>query len=130
MEAFIKHVVGREVIIAGNSSGGIIALWCAANIPEYVRVIVMEDAPIFSAGMPRFRNDDKFVYNGLKHLVDKIGDVENRDLAAYFRDLKMPVSEKRSKRVPEWFVKLLFNRIRKYEEKNQEIQLRWVSSRG
>lgn len=47
IKLFIENVIKQKVIISGNSSGGIIALWCAANIPEYVSGIILEDAPIF-----------------------------------------------------------------------------------
>ena len=99
LKMFIKNVIKEKVIISGNSSGGILALWCAVNIPEYVSGIVLEDAPIFSTEMPRFKEQDKFVYNGLKHLVDKIGNIEDRDLADYFRDIETPASDKRIKKI-------------------------------
>ena len=59
LKMFIKNVIKEKVIISGNSSGGILALWCAVNIPEYVSGIVLEDAPIFSAEMPRFKEQDR-----------------------------------------------------------------------
>ncbi|MGD9381992.1 MAG: alpha/beta hydrolase, partial [Candidatus Thorarchaeota archaeon] len=34
MTAFLEKVVKRPSIISGNSSGGLIALWLAANRPE------------------------------------------------------------------------------------------------
>lgn len=118
IKAFLKGVVKRQAIVAGNSSGGIIALWCAANVPDYVMGAVIEDAPVFSAEMPRFKEQDRFVYNGLKHLVDKIGDPLNRDLANYFRGVEIPVSEKSKKNIPDWFVTVLSKLIRKYEAKH------------
>lgn len=118
MKAFLEEVVKRKAIVAGNSSGGIITLWCAANVPDYVMGAIIEDAPVFSAEMPRFKEEDRFVYNGLKHLVESIGDPMNRDLANYFRGMEMPVSEKRKKRIPEWFVNILSKRISKFEEKH------------
>ena len=81
MKAFLEGVVKRPAIVAGNSSGGIITLWCAANLPDLVMGAILEDAPVFSCEMPRFKEEDRFVYNGLKHLVDNIGDLDNRDLA-------------------------------------------------
>ncbi len=69
MSAFLEQVVQRPAIISGNSSGGIIALWCAAHLPEFVSAIVLEDAPVFSVEMPRFRDRDRYVYRGLEHLV-------------------------------------------------------------
>ena len=117
LKMFIKNVIKEKVIISGNSSGGILALWCAVNIPEYVSGIVLEDAPIFSTEMPRFKEQDKFVYNGLKHLVDKIGNIEDRDLADYFRDMEMPASEKRIKKIPNWFANWLSRKIKKFQNK-------------
>lgn len=118
MKAFLEGVVKRPAIVAGNSSGGIIALWCAANVPGMVNGLVLEDAPVFSVEMPRFKEQDRFVYNGLKHLVDSIGDIENRDLADYLRGTEMPRSEASSKRVPDWFVNYLSHQIKKFEVRN------------
>lgn len=117
LKMFIKNVIKEKVIISGNSSGGILALWCAVNIPEYVSGIVLEDAPIFSTEMPRFKEQDKFVYNGLKHLVDKIGNIEDRDLADYFRDMEIPASNKRIKKIPNWFANCLSKKIKKFQNK-------------
>ncbi|MEG0773741.1 alpha/beta hydrolase [Clostridium sp.] len=118
MRAFLEKVVKRKAIVGGNSSGGIITLWCAANLPEYIMGAIIEDAPVFSVEMPRFKEEDRFVYNGLKHLVDNIGDLNKRNLADYFRGMEMPVSEKRKKKVPEWFVNILSKQIRKFEVKH------------
>ena len=117
IKLFIENVIKQKVIISGNSSGGIIALWCAANIPEYVSGIILEDAPIFSAEMPRFKEQDKFVYNGLKHLVDQIGNIPDRDLANYFKDMEVPASDKRIKKIPNWFVSWLSRKIKKFQNK-------------
>ena len=45
--------------------------------------------------MPRFKEQDKFVYNGLKHLVNQIGNIPDRDLANYFQNMEVPASDKR-----------------------------------
>jgi pimeloyl-ACP methyl ester carboxylesterase len=121
MESFLKGAVKRKAFLAGNSSGGIIALWCAANIPECVAGIVLEDAPVFSAEMPRFKCRDRFIYNGLKHLVENIGDPFDRDLSNYFRGLEMPVSETRVKRVPGFFIRYLSKKIRKFQKNHPNL---------
>nr|WP_316046410.1 hypothetical protein [Planococcus glaciei] len=90
-------VVKRPAMIAGNSSGGIIALWCAANLPHLVSAAVLEDTPVFSVEMPRFKEEDRFVYNGLTKLVENIGNPSSRDLANYFNGMEMPVSENTDK---------------------------------
>jgi pimeloyl-ACP methyl ester carboxylesterase len=118
MEIFINQVVQRKVFIAGNSSGGLITLWCAANLPDRVLGIILEDTPVFSAEMPRFKERDRFVYKGLQSLVEKIGNVHNRDLAEYFRGLELPVSDKKTKRMPDWFVEWLSKRIKKVEQRH------------
>ena len=127
MEAFLKGAVKRPAILSGSSSGGIIALWCAANLPGLVSGIVLEDAPVFSAEMPRFKEKDRFVYNGLAHLVASIGDLKHRDIARYLEGQVMPVSEGRVKRVPGWLISLLSWRISVFQAKHpgQPIDLSW-----
>ena len=116
MSAFLRQIVRRPAIISGNSSGGLIALWLAANISELVSAIILEDAPVFSAEMPRFRDEDRFVYKGLQHVVEVLGDPQNRDLANYFRGQVLPVNKgRRERRVPDWFVNILSRLIRRYE---------------
>jgi pimeloyl-ACP methyl ester carboxylesterase len=60
---FIDLVVGRPVIVAGMSSGGVIAAWLSAFAkPCQVRAAVWEDAPLFaseastSCGLPVRQN--------------------------------------------------------------------------
>jgi pimeloyl-ACP methyl ester carboxylesterase len=113
--AFLAEVVGRPAIVSGNSSGGLIALWCAANVPDRVAGLVLEDAPVFSAELPRFRDRDRWVYEGLVHAVEALGDLEHRDLADYLRGQTLPVSETRERRIPGWFLDLLSRRIKAVE---------------
>lgn len=130
IKKFIENVIKQKVMISGNSSGGIIALWCDANIAEHISGIVMENAPIFSAEMPRFKEHDKFVYNGLKHIVNQIGNVEDRDLANYFKDMEIPASDKRIKKIPDWFVSWLSRKIKKFQNKypNSPIEIGFPDS--
>ena len=115
---FIEAGVGRPAIVSGNSSGGIIALWCASRASKWVEAAVLEDAPVFSAEMPRFRDDDRFVYDGLKHTVEAIGDLQHRDLADYYAGQVMPVSERRVKRMPAWFVRWLSTKLKQTEARH------------
>jgi pimeloyl-ACP methyl ester carboxylesterase len=112
MRAFLTNVVGRPAIVSGNSSGGLIALWCGANLPELTAAVVLEDAPVFAAEMPRFKEHDRFVYNGLVHAVETLGDLQNRDLANYFKGQEMPVSATRTKKFPDWAVRFLSKQIK------------------
>lgn len=88
--AFLSDVVKRPAIVSGNSSGGLIALWLAANRPELVAGIVMEDAPVFSAEWPRLR-DDCYVYEVFEQVSRTLAGPGQRDLAAFFAGLRVPV---------------------------------------
>ncbi len=117
---FIAKVIKRPAIISGNSSGGIIALWCAARASQWVSAVILEDAPVFSTEMPRFRDQDKFVYNGIKHTVEAIGDLQNRDLANYYAGQIMPINERRVKKMPQWFVNWLSKKLKQTEQRRPE----------
>lgn len=118
MAAFLADVVPQPAIISGNSSGGLVALWCAANLSDRVAGVILEDAPVFSAELPRFRDRDRFVYRGLEHAVEALGDLHHRDLADYLRGLSLPVSETRQRRVPDWFLSWVSARIRTFQAKH------------
>ena len=45
---FITEQIKQPVIISGHFSGGLLATYIAAHAPEYVRSLVIEDAPFFS----------------------------------------------------------------------------------
>lgn len=45
---FIENVIGEKTIVSGHSSGGLLTAWLAANAPEDVAGIVLEDPPFFS----------------------------------------------------------------------------------
>jgi len=52
---FIAKEIGRPVFVTGNSSGGLLAVWLAANRPALIRAALLEDPPLFSAEYPRIR---------------------------------------------------------------------------
>lgn len=53
---FVEAIIGEPAYITGNSSGGLLTTWLAANRPELVRAILLEDPPLFSAEYPRIQN--------------------------------------------------------------------------
>jgi pimeloyl-ACP methyl ester carboxylesterase len=53
--SFIEQQIGKPVYISGNSSGGLLAVWLAANRPALVKAVVLEDPPLFSAEYPRIK---------------------------------------------------------------------------
>lgn len=50
---FIAGVIGEQTVVAGHSSGGLIAAWMGAARPDEVLAVVLEDPPFFSSVMPR-----------------------------------------------------------------------------
>jgi len=111
-ERFLEAVVRQPAIISGNSSGGLIALWLAANVPGKVRGIVLEDAPVFSAEWPRLR-DDCWVYRVFVRSAETIGSPKGRDLAGFFKGIEVPI-ESRQKVIqfPIWFTGVISFMIR------------------
>lgn len=55
LAAFIETMIARPAYLAGNSSGGLLTAWLAANRADLARAIVMEDPPLFSAEYPRIK---------------------------------------------------------------------------
>jgi pimeloyl-ACP methyl ester carboxylesterase len=45
---FIENVIKEPVIASGHSTGGLMTAWLAANSPQNIRGIAMEDSPFFS----------------------------------------------------------------------------------
>ncbi len=52
---FIENVIKEPVFVTGNSSGGLLTTWLAANKPELVKAILLEDPPLFSSEYPRVK---------------------------------------------------------------------------
>ncbi|MCB0055487.1 MAG: alpha/beta hydrolase [Caldilineaceae bacterium] len=66
--AFVNKVVGGPVFVAGHSLGGLIALWLAAQHPDQVRGVFLEDPPLYMTQLPRFGTTGFYQY--FKHLSD------------------------------------------------------------
>ncbi|MGY5879335.1 MAG: alpha/beta hydrolase [Candidatus Thorarchaeota archaeon] len=121
MTAFLEQIVKRKAFISGNSSGGLIALWLAANRPDLVTGIVMEDPPLFSAEWPRIK-EDSFVYRVLEVTVE-LGKVLNesrsiRELARTFKKIKRPVEGGKLKGIPTTLAYLVSFLIRVSQKRN------------
>jgi pimeloyl-ACP methyl ester carboxylesterase len=52
---FIEKEIGQPVYLTGNSSGGLLAVWLAANRPKLIKAALLEDPPLFSAEYPRIK---------------------------------------------------------------------------
>lgn len=102
--ALLDEVAEAPAIVSGNSSGGLIAMWLAANRPDIIAGIVMEDAPVFSAEWPRLR-DDCYVYQVFEQVSCSLAGPGKRDLAGFFAGLKVPVERgQRLWSLPAWLM--------------------------
>ena len=120
--AFLEKAVKRPAFISGNSSGGLIALWLAANRPEYIQGIILEDPPLFSAEWPRIK--DEHVYQVLADLVEvietmnQLGDV--RSLSEALQKIERPIEgSSKTKRFPGWLTRMIARIIRKHQRKGK-----------
>jgi pimeloyl-ACP methyl ester carboxylesterase len=110
MTAFLENVVREPAIISGNSSGGLIALWLAANHPHLVRGVVLEDPPLFSAEWPRIQ-EDSYVYYVLQTTVEMSRELNNSRsisrLARCFMKIRRPMPDGKMRSVPRSLAYLL-----------------------
>ena len=58
---FIENVIGEPAVVSGHSSGGLLSAWLAANSPEDVLGIVLEDPPLFSCEDNRKENTYNYI---------------------------------------------------------------------
>lgn len=77
---FIDLVVKRPVIVAGNSSGGLIAVWLAAFAkPGQIRGALSEDPPIFAA------EDDPVCGHGKRQAIGPLFELRSQFLGDQWR---------------------------------------------
>ena len=55
LAAFLEMMIGEPACVSGNSSGGLLTVWLAANRPDLVKSVVLEDPPLFAAEYPRIK---------------------------------------------------------------------------
>lgn len=81
--AFIETVIDEPCVVSGHSSGGILATWIAANSPESVRGLIIEDAPFFSVEPDEMQNT--FVWkDGFEVVHDFLNQQEETSLSVYY----------------------------------------------
>lgn len=83
--SFLREVVRKPALVAGNSSGGVIALWAAAHAPDLVTGVLAEDPPLFTTEWPQSKAT--WVHTFMEHSGRTLP-----DLVTYFSTLKLPTS--------------------------------------
>ncbi len=124
---FIEEIVGKPAIVSGNSSGGLIALWLAANKPSLVKGIILEDAPLFSADWPRIKSE--FVYEVLDKTARYLGAEGGPDYEGLFKAIKRPTEKGDVKELPGWLSKILAWLIKRYYRPGEPVDIRWLPGR-
>lgn len=94
LQVFIQQVIGRPTIVGGLSSGGVLAIWLAANAPALILAVIAEDPPIFSSVWPRIQTEKFLVHNFQVALDTLVGEPGKRDIERYFASLAAPVKGK------------------------------------
>ncbi|MTI56587.1 alpha/beta fold hydrolase [Geosporobacter ferrireducens] len=108
---FIENVIGEAVVISGHSSGGILGAWVAANAPELVLGLVLEDPPFFSVEPEEMQNT--FVwYENMEVAHGFLNQSEVNDFVVYYLENSYMWGLFGDLRI------LLANSARKYREKN------------
>ncbi len=108
LRKFIRGVIRRPALVSGLSSGGVLAIWLAANAAEDVLAVIAEDPPIFSSIWPRIR-DEKFMARSFQNAVDILGRPGPRDVEGYFSEMGIPAKDKPELlKIPPVIVKAIF----------------------
>jgi pimeloyl-ACP methyl ester carboxylesterase len=108
LRRFIQEVIQQPTLVAGLSSGGVLAIWLAANAPQDVLAIISEDPPIFSSIWPRIQNE-KLMANNFKLAVDILGKPGKRDVEQYLSQVGIPVEGKTELlKIPPFVLKTMF----------------------
>jgi pimeloyl-ACP methyl ester carboxylesterase len=108
LKRFIQKVIQQPTLVAGLSSGGVLAIWLAAYAPRDVLAIIAEDPPIFSSIWPRIQNE-KFLARNFRLAVDILGKPGERDVAQYLSEMGAPVEGKSELlEIPPFIIKIMF----------------------
>ncbi|MED5370134.1 MAG: alpha/beta hydrolase [Myxococcota bacterium] len=110
LSAFIEHVIGEPVYLSGNSSGALLSLWLAAESPQWVRAVVLEDPPLFTSELPRSKQT--VAYRSFTTCHDFLSSGET-DFLSYWLEDNRPFIEKQ---VGKLGYSLLVHRIQRYRE--------------
>lgn len=120
--AFLREVVRASALLAGNSSGGILALWAASQAPDLARGVVAEDPPLFTTEWPRSKGT--WTHTFFEHTARTLP-----DLARYFSTLELPTHDGQDvMSFPRPLAWLLGGAIRRRQRKNPgaPVDIPWL----
>ncbi|MFA5714559.1 MAG: alpha/beta hydrolase [Candidatus Paceibacterota bacterium] len=106
LKEFLEKVIKKPAIVSGLSSGAVLSLWLAANVPELVSVAISEDPPLFSSMWPRIK-EEKYMYRLFDVAVECLGKQE-RDVLGFFMKQGIPKDGHENLfLIPPWIAKFI-----------------------
>jgi len=92
LKEFLAKVIKKPAIVSGLSSGGVLAIWLAANVPEFVSAVISEDPPLFSSMPPRIEKE-RYMRYLFETMVETLGKPK-RDIKGFFAKQGIPIKGK------------------------------------
>jgi len=89
---FMEKEVKEPAFVSGNSSGGLLTAWLAANKPELVKAILLEDPPLFSSEYPRVKQT--IAYNSFRSCHTYVESDSKADFLTYWIESSAAFIEK------------------------------------
>jgi pimeloyl-ACP methyl ester carboxylesterase len=112
LKQFIQQIIQKPALVGGLSSGGVLAIWLAANTSEDVLAVIAEDPPIFSSVWPRIQ-EEKFMAHNFQMAVEILGKPGERDIEEYFAQGGIPAEGKTELlKIPPILLKIIFGLVR------------------
>lgn len=79
---FMQNVIGKPAVVSGHSSGALLTAWLAANAPDYVLGVVMEDGPFFATEPGRAERT--YAWLGFRVTHDFLNQAEEPNYTRYY----------------------------------------------
>ena len=82
LATFMENEIKEPAFVSGNSSGGLLTAWLAANKPALVKAILLEDPPLFSSEYPRVKQT--IAYNSFRSCHTYVESNSKADFLTYW----------------------------------------------
>ncbi|MCB8817845.1 alpha/beta fold hydrolase [Desulfosporosinus shakirovi] len=113
LATLIETVIQEPAYVTGNSSGGLLTTWLAANKPELVKAIVLEDPPLFNSEYPKVK--ETVAYRSFSTAHNYVEEIENDDFLLYWLESNSAFFEKHAGK---FSVPLIKSAVNSYRSSN------------
>lgn len=120
---FVNTVIGETVVLSGHSSGALIASTIAAQAPNQVKALILEDGPFFATEPGRA--EKTFSYQEFKNIHNFLNDDDKTNYTSYYLDhnYMQTFFQQDGKDHWEWLVRKPFSK--RIEEESGQMPLVW-----